>query len=299
MQQLCLLQLSKNVWRRRGLAKHYGLHYNEETVTEALLLNLMINYPGEVLIVPFNKTSEGRNGADWAWSFVSSNGCLNRGMLVQAKRLDDNDRYYDKLYYKPGSRNARTPPSQLTQLIKSAERLQLPPVFAFYNHLDDYRRIPHFPYGCCGDFYCCFPDSWGITLASAFNVRRAKPNRQFDRHRCHSLPMHCLLCPKESGKANTMGSAEAVASALSRMFESIAIEDDSQTKFSPPFEPVEELPEIFQDAKILHQFRRRNEEGMLKEFQSKYPGIAGVVIIRDNLDSGRTLSLLSDNFWLE
>lgn len=96
-----------------------------------------------------------------------------------------------------------------------------------------------------------------------------------------------------------MGSAEAVAATLSRMFESSAIEDDPRTKFIPPFEPVEELPKIFQDASKLHQSRRQNEEGMFEEIQSKYPGIAGTVMIRDNEDSGRTSSLLSDKFWPE
>lgn len=96
-----------------------------------------------------------------------------------------------------------------------------------------------------------------------------------------------------------MGSAEAVAATLSRMFESSAIEDDPRTKFIPPFEPVEELPKIFQDAINLHQSRRRNEEGMFEEIQREYRGIAGAVIIRDSEDSGRTSSLMSDNLWLE
>ena len=296
MQQLCLLQLSKNVWRRRGVAKHNGLRYNEETVTETLLLDLMINYPGDVRIIPFNKKNEARNGADWAWAFVSCNGHSNQGMLVQAKRLGDNDSNYHSLYYKSRSKAAPPPLSQLNQLIKSAKHYQLPPVFAFYNHLDDDSRIPHVPCGCCGYLSHCSPDSWGITLASASDVLLAKPNNQFDHHSCHSLPMHCLLCSKESRKADTMGSAAAVASTLSRMFDDDdANEDVLGPKLMPPFEPSAVLPDIFRDADMLHQSRLRNDEVMFKEIRSEYPGLAGVIIFRDNEETERALSPLSDN----
>ena len=59
-QQECLRQLSMNTWRRRGAAKRTGLNYNEETVTERLLLDLQVNFPGDVLIVPFTKRREAR-----------------------------------------------------------------------------------------------------------------------------------------------------------------------------------------------------------------------------------------------
>ena len=58
-QQECLRQLSMNIWRCRGAAKRSGLNYNEETVTEGLLLALQVNFPGNVLIVPFTKRREG------------------------------------------------------------------------------------------------------------------------------------------------------------------------------------------------------------------------------------------------
>ena len=282
MQQLCLLQLSKNVWRRRGVAKHNGLRYNEETVTETLLLDLMINYPGDVRIIPFNKKNEARNGADWAWAFVSCNGRSNQGMLVQAKRLGDNDRNYHSLYYKSRSKSVPSPLSQLDQLIKSAKHYQLPPVFAFYNHLDDDSRILHTPCGCCGYLSHCSPGSWGITLASAFDVLLAEPNNHFDHHRFHSLPMHCLLCPKEIRKVDITSSAATVASKLSRMFENSAVEDDFGPNLTPPFEPSAELPEIFRDANLLHQSRVENDEEMFKKIRANHPSLAGAMIFRDN-----------------
>ena len=53
LQQRCLLDLSANIWRRRGAAKSYGLSFNEETATEVLLLDLAGQFPGNVTIIPF------------------------------------------------------------------------------------------------------------------------------------------------------------------------------------------------------------------------------------------------------
>ena len=99
-QQCCLFKLSVSTWTRRGAAKLAGLPYNEETVTEGLLLDLQIDFPGDVRIVPFTKKREARIGGDWAWAFVGHDGHSNQGMLVQAKRLDDDDRIYGSLYRK-------------------------------------------------------------------------------------------------------------------------------------------------------------------------------------------------------
>ena len=90
-QQSCLLNLSANIWRRRGDAKRFGLSFNEETATEVLLLDIAKQFPGKVTIIPFSHNREARIGADWAWGFVGPDGHSFQGMLVQAKRLDNND----------------------------------------------------------------------------------------------------------------------------------------------------------------------------------------------------------------
>ena len=298
-QQYCLLQLSVGVWGRRGAAKHTGLNYNEETVTEGLLLDLQVNFPGDVLIVPFTKKREARIGADWAWAFVGRDGHSNQGMLVQAKRLDDNDRNYGSLYKK--SRPKGTPHSmlQVDRLIERAKRYRLPPVYAFYNHLDDDSRLPHFACGTLGGLYWRFPESWGVALASAIKVRRARPDKSFDRHRCHSLPLHCLLCSHGSGKREAMGSAGAAAAALSRLFDGSADEDDLGPNLTPPFEPAAELPDIFREAERVHRSRHLYDEGMIAEFGAEFPGLAGAAIFRDSDASDRTLSPIADLPWPE
>ena len=283
-QQCCLFNLSVNIWSRRGAAKLTGLHYNEETVTEALLLDLQINFPGDVLIVPFTKKREGRIGADWAWTFVGRDGCSNQGMLVQAKRLGDDDRNYASLYKKNRLKGEPHPKLQVDRLIEKAKRYRLPPVYAFYNHLDDDSRIPHFACGSLGGLYRRCPESWGVTLASAIEVRRANPDKSFDRHKCHSMPLHCLLCSEGSGKQGAMGSPGAAAAALSRLLARSAGSDDLGLDLSLPFEPAAELPEVFQEAEYMHRFGHFGDEGMIADFGARFPGLAGAVILRDSKD---------------
>ena len=139
-EQSCLLDLARTVWSKRGAAKRAGLPYNEETITENMLLDLKLAYPGPVVIVPFSKAKEAKFGADWAWAFVSADGAWSLTMLVQAKRLDDREQAYKGIKRSVGIR--MPPVRQIDQLIATAATYGIPPVYAFYNHLGDSSRVP-------------------------------------------------------------------------------------------------------------------------------------------------------------
>lgn len=261
-QQWCLWKLAIHTWFTRGSAKSYGLTFGEETSTDILLLNLAENFPGDIQIVTFTKrTGEPRTGADWAWGFVGPGGHF-QGMLVQAKRLDDNEKKYSKMYYK----------SQLNTLITTAKRLRVPPLFAFYNHLNDIRLVPSDR--CCSMVLPC-AESWGITIASAFKVRSVKPDKTFDTHKKHSIPLHCLLCSGISGQQRRQGSAGYAALVLSRMFDRSDDEEIFEEDIGRPFEPTTELPDLFQEVR---------DGKSASEISERYPGIAGVVLIQDRKD---------------
>ena len=163
-QQLCLLRLSIGVWQRRGAAKRSGLSYNEPTVTEVFLLDLVEFFPGNVSIIPFTPKRESQVGADWAWAFVGPDGISCQSLLVQAKRLDDQDREYSELYYRGRSSGPKPSVSQLDTLIASAQRYGLPPVYAFYNHLSDPRRVPRNSCRTLGLTRSSIPESWAFRL---------------------------------------------------------------------------------------------------------------------------------------
>ena len=280
-QQHCLLNLSVSIWRRRGAAKRFGLIFNEETATEVFLLELAEHFPGNAIIVPFTHWTEARTGADWAWGFVGPNGRAFQGMLVQAKRLDDGDRVYREVFSKSRVRGAKPPIRQIDRLISSSKLLGLPPVYAFYNHLTDPRRVPK---GSCGSLSMispALPESWGISIASAIAVRKESPVKTFDRHRRHSRPLHCLLCSAGTGTQGPLGSAGAAAEALSQLFDGTDEDDGLGPDMGPPFRPATELPELFQYAVSRHEMRSTGEEPGSVDLPMEFRSIAGVVIMRD------------------
>ena len=280
-QQYCLFKLSRSTWRRRGAAKLASLHYNEETVTEVLLLDLFLKFPGKVMIVPFTKHRESRKGADWAWTFVGRDGCSNQGMLVQAKRLNDDDQEYESLYKKTQLKGETRPKLQVGRLIDSARRNSLPPVYAFYNHLNDQKRLRHRQSSALRCRHWHFPECWGVALASAFKVRNADPDNSFDCHIQHSIPLHCILCSRWNGQQGPMDSPRTVAAALSRLFKGDTDADEPGSDIKPPFEPSDELPPLFQAAIRLHQSRQEGDEATIRELGEEFHGLAGAVIFRD------------------
>lgn len=276
-QQECLLRLSERIWARLGAAKRTGLNFSEETATELLLLDLAAEYPGRAAIIPFSRHQEAQVGADWAWAFVGPDGVTCQGMLVQAKRLYDDDKDYRSLYYWGKTAAA----SQLDTLIANARSLNLPPVFAFYNHLDDTTRVPQSACGTLGMMGSSRPESWGVALASAFEVRAAKPDKNFDRHKENCRPLHCLLCSRGSGQQDAKGSAGAAATVLSELFQ-VPISGGSLVADSlPPIGARKGLPEIFRRAEEAREAGTEDVEGVLDGIRREFPEIAGVVILRD------------------
>jgi len=259
--------------------------FNEPTVTEVFLLDLVELFPGNVKIIPFTSKRESQIGADWAWAFVGPDGRSCQALLVQAKRLDDLDREYAELYYQGRSTGATSSVPQLDKLIASAKRFGLPPVYAFYNHLNDPSRIPRSSCGTLDLIQSSLPGSWGVAVASAINVRKAKPDKTFDLHRYHSRPLHCLLCSGGTGQQFAKGSAGAAAAALSTLFEGTSEDDGLGPDLMPPFEPATELPELFRYAEEIEQARAKGDTDLLYENQLEFPGIAGAVILRDPEDA--------------
>ena len=82
-----------------------------------------------------------------------------------------------------------------------------------------------------------------------------------------------------------MGSAGAAAAALSTMFQEASEEDDLGPDLVPPFEPTRGLPELFQQAERARHGPVTDREGALADLRRNFPGIAGVVIVRDSEES--------------
>ena len=296
-QQLCLLRLSTNTWLRRGAAKRNRLNFNEEAATETLLIDVAVQFPGKVKIIPFTKKREAETGADWAWAFVGPDGQASQAMLVQAKRLDDHGQAYTSLYYRGRTSGSISTQSQLDRLFATARRYGLPPVYAFFNHLDDTDRVPE---GSCGTLYMTqssLPESWGVSIAPATEVRKVRPNKSFNCHRHHSRPLHCLLCSQGTGQQHEKGSAGALAAALSAMFEQVSADERRSLGFDLPFRPSKGLPELFQYAELAHDRRKERARVPFLGLSEDFLGIAGVVIVRDH-EVGESMYKMTDCSWM-
>lgn len=158
------------------------------------------------------------------------------------------------------------------------------------NHLDNTRRIP----GQCGTLSAAAPsfpfDSWGISVADAYRVKAQHPAKSFDRHRVHSIPLHCLLCSVGSGDRPSPDAAEEALRELRFMtrvrnpaWPRRADGVDAAIRDAAPLpEPRTELPEMFRRA--LEVAQRADEEGRAEgvdELANAYPRIAGVVVLTD------------------
>jgi hypothetical protein len=270
-EQVFLLGLSCMVWAKRGAAKVAGLPFNEETITETILLDLTTAYPGNVQVVAFNKSQEATTGADWLWSFVSADGSQSLTILVQAKRLEDREQIYSGIDRNIGK---RTPPvRQIDQLLATATAQGVPALYAFYNHLSQTSRVPQ----TCGSLPPGDPDhidGFGISIAEAQAVEADLPDETFDTHCGHSIPLHCLLCSAGSGTRPGGGTPELAASGIARLRGNI-----------PDGAPSAEALGLRQGLHPLVEYAlgltARRADGIDVPETADVPGIAGVVVLRD------------------
>ena len=255
-------------------------------MTETVLLDLKLHYPGRVTIVPFSKPQEARFGADWAWAFVSADGAWSVTMLVQAKRLDDAEQDYRGIRRNIGQ---QAPPArQIDRLIETSARYGIPPVYAFYNHLSAAARVPakcgSIPRGTVEQI-----EAWGISLASAHAVLAHLPNGEtFATHCGHSIALHCMLCTRGKGSPGPQGSPGAIADALRQI--SPGGDPLGSDSGADTFGPSEKLHPIIQLANEMSSSElpdMATAELLSKEF----PGVAGVIVLRDaeeRHDAGRS-----------
>lgn len=176
-------------------------------ITENLLLDLALTYPGKVTIVPFSKPIEGKTGADWAWAFESADGAYNYPMMVQAKVLDALDRDYGEIPRKIGTSSVR----QIDRLIDTANGFGFPAFYAFYNHLNDLNRVPSNCHSLDITRSGPISETWGVSIAPAENVRKALNDVTFETHKAHSIPLHCLICSHAQGTPGPSGSPGRIA----------------------------------------------------------------------------------------
>lgn len=277
------MQCAETSWNWRGKAKKHGLSFDEEAITQIVLMDLAESYPGDVTIVQLTKPQEGKIGADWAWAFVNADGSRVLPMLVQAKVLDLQDKLYPKIKYTIGKSKIR----QIDRLISRAKNLGWPAMYAFYNHLSDTTRLPD----NCGTMQMAnieLPEAWGISLAEAGAVRSILDpinDQNFDSHAVISKPLHCMLCSRGIGRPNRDGSPASAAdsiNALKQMHGRIDLAGDEPYD-ETAVELLDSLPDLFEKYLRLKDIDDPQQREILsQELLGERPNIRGVVIVKDS-----------------
>jgi hypothetical protein len=281
-EQTALLTCARTTWDRRRTAKLRALSFGEETITETILMDLAVAFPGRLEIVQFSKNQEGKRGADWAWAFRDATGTKNLPMLVQAKLLDRHDRAYPEIARFVGKKLPAV--RQIDRLIATAARYRWPALYAFYNHLDNPGRIPD-RCGTIPNAGLVMPESWGISVALAEHVRDAldpQNDQRFDTHSQHSIPLHCLLCSMASGERPPEGGPGQVLQSLRRLSglrEPRGEAVDTQ-RLAPRLRAT--LPRLFELAMTAGRADTAEPGARRVEALARsYPRLAGVVVLQD------------------
>lgn len=267
------------VWQHMGDAFRLGLGFNEETMTEMVMLNLARQFSGRGLeIKTFTKREEGisykggpRTAADWEFRFEND---YRQGITlrIQAKRLYMRDGNYGGL---DGTG------TQITDLVKNSGTAI--PLFVLYNgpspHLTGPSWRSSFPFlkwkarrkSCSWPHY--MPELWGCAIAAPDHVpARLKPRPiEFTRME----PWHMLVCNcRDSGARLRQPIAQTIGQNLKAIFETMpsdadgaSLSDSTNYNFEPDDNspgwaamlreglPVIELPEGIEGVALIRELR--------------------------------------------
>lgn len=193
--QLCseFQRLAEWTMRRINEADNYGLYFNEETITDSILLKLRKRAPHNLLIKAYTKYEEGKGphktGADWEFRF-SSNVKKSKDIIlrVQAKKMKKTERRREPRYH--------IDTKQLAAFEIDAARHGAEPVYVFYNWLP--LSSSNTIQSGCKTFPSCIEGCTYLTADKVVKLPKANNKSQMtvDPSDFGALnPWHILVCP--------------------------------------------------------------------------------------------------------
>jgi hypothetical protein len=238
------------VWQHTGDAFRLGIGFNEETMTEMVMLNLARQFSGRGLeIKTFTKHEEGTSykgglptAADWEFRFENAS---RQGITLrtQAKRLYMRDGNYGALD------GAGT---QIRKLVANSGNAI--PLYVLYNgpspHLSGPNWRSKFPFlkwnrpqrSCSWPHY--MPELWGCAIAAPHHVPRKSRPRPIEFTRME--PWHMLVCNCRASAGHVRKSLpEIIGRNLEAIFATAPSEtDDGMVAFEREysFEPNDQTP---------------------------------------------------------
>lgn len=257
-------------WNQLGRSTRLKAPFNEETITETILLELKDNHPRDIAVVSFSKIQERKIGADWEFWFLDRSGARGVGWRVQAKRLYQPHQRYDAL--KPAD---TSPSSQIQTLIQMAGRQGLAPIYCFYNFVPNPHDIKRT--WRCGSFV---PDHelFGCSIARADNVRAVAAN-DFASVCQISLPWHCTVC------CTALGSGDDLPDRVAGVTQSLQTPGASEEFASVPTDDLPRHVQIMLESQTSLEGPPDTEElerALYEWSGARDFGTGGIALFRDS-----------------
>ena len=203
---LCFLFQSYACWTATTIdfAGTRDLSFQEETITETILLDLLRRAPPYLKIKAYAKqTLEPKTGADWNFLFTSNTKKLRRlSVRIQAKRQEANGKYEIKICQLETLRNNGSNPKN--------KHNKVVPIYVFYGGQSAYQHALKRRRGCSSNpkGYLVSRDTWGCSMASVPHVETLNTHGgqktftfrpdELTKH----LPWHRLFCPVGKGNSD-------------------------------------------------------------------------------------------------
>lgn len=143
-----------------------GQNWKEETVTDLLLEECV----PDVEFRAFNRSEEGKNGADWLWWWVDDRGEAF-GMLVQAKRLKPSGTKIDFEYHQDG----QPPGDQRRRLLRTASDYGVPAAYGLYLGTSEFRKGRYCVFGRSHADPCDYCEPATISIVAALLAAPVQP----------------------------------------------------------------------------------------------------------------------------
>jgi len=246
--------LARQTWINLEYGRNAGHQLLEETITDINLLHLKLQHP-EVITVSFNKSEEGKNGADWEWWFYDFSGNWV-GFRIQAKVLDFRTRGFNQLYYHKDKSSL----SQCDKLIVNAKLDPKHPRLPFYVlYLEDDILPDLTVHPTVTDIR-----TFGCSVVSAYQIKDLKSTKttNLSDWDAELLPWKNLVCD----------SRERPFMDVSTMLEVI------KERFG--FQDIKGGTDYLQSSPPPYVLQIMNSDGNYSNLEGRVPNLAGVTIVR-------------------
>ncbi|MDD9885228.1 MAG: hypothetical protein OXU62_11995 [Gammaproteobacteria bacterium] len=188
-------EISHRTWFLLKLSQRPDVRLGEETLTDFLVIHLLLNPYNAVRVLPVMKPEEANNGAD-LMIYVRKDRIRAHKYVVQAKKLHPTYGQYRTLNRDAGKSGRK----QIDVLEEYAVECDAVPLYLLYNHIEEpiegYSKYWH-----CG-IECLDETQFGCTLVPSWHIRDAIDVRGSRNFHCvhlndSALPWRCAFdCPQ-------------------------------------------------------------------------------------------------------